>query len=248
MKVIKCNSVQMSRKDDDLWWMGLHTFKSDGRFRWSDHSVLNYVSWGLGQPRPISKEPKCVQVSASKGSIVYEYIYTLWFDNLRLIICPLHSHVSKSLDTRHRFEIFNSLMCYKFKPGVRKVLVRWMSQPTNQNRVFQPNAVINKSILYYNNLLFSSEILTMFFLGEWSDQKCHVDLLFVCKRVNVTGTIPPTPSLPLKPSGCPPGWSPFLHKVKTLLLCFITQLYCFTWEKYYKRIRMAESLKFPIFI
>ncbi|KAA0705893.1 C-type mannose receptor 2 [Triplophysa tibetana] len=105
---------KMSRKEDDLWWMGLHTFKSGGRFRWSDHSVLNYVSWGLGQPRPISKEPKCIQVSASKG--------------------------------------------------------------------------------------------------EWADQKCHVDLPFVCKRVNVTGTIPPTPSLPLKPAGCPPGWSPFQHK------------------------------------
>lgn len=65
----------MSRKEDDLWWMGLHTFKSDGRFRWSDHSVLNYVSWGIGQPRPISKEPKCIQVSASKGLIVYILLY-----------------------------------------------------------------------------------------------------------------------------------------------------------------------------
>nr|XP_055050355.1 C-type mannose receptor 2 isoform X2 [Misgurnus anguillicaudatus] len=105
---------KMSSKDDDLWWVGLHTFKNDGRFRWSDHSVLNYVAWGQGQPRPISKEPKCVQISVSKG--------------------------------------------------------------------------------------------------DWSDQKCHVDLRFVCKRVNVTGTIPPKPYPPLRPAGCPQGWTPFLHK------------------------------------
>uniref|UniRef100_A0A8C2AKX6 Mannose receptor, C type 2 n=1 Tax=Cyprinus carpio TaxID=7962 RepID=A0A8C2AKX6_CYPCA len=105
---------KMSRKENDLWWIGLHSFKNDGRLRWSDHSVLNYVSWGLGQPRPISKEPKCVQISASKG--------------------------------------------------------------------------------------------------DWSDQRCHVDLPYVCKRVNVTGTIPPTPGSPLIPAGCPQGWSPFLHK------------------------------------
>ncbi|RXN12787.1 C-type mannose receptor 2-like protein [Labeo rohita] len=48
--------------------------------------------------------------------------------------------------------------------------------------------------------------------GDWSDQKCHVDLPYVCKRVNVTGTIPPTPAPPLIPAGCPQGWSPFLHK------------------------------------
>ncbi|XP_016305594.1 C-type mannose receptor 2-like [Sinocyclocheilus anshuiensis] len=105
---------KMSRKENDLWWIGLHSLKNDGRLRWSDHSVLNHVSWGLGQPRPISKEPKCVQISASKG--------------------------------------------------------------------------------------------------DWSDQRCHVDLPYVCKRVNVTGTIPPTPAPPLIPAGCPQGWMPFLHK------------------------------------
>ncbi|TRY95646.1 hypothetical protein DNTS_017847, partial [Danionella cerebrum] len=105
---------KMSRQENDLWWVGLHTFKNDGRFRWSDHSVLNYVSWGLGQPQPISKEPKCVQISASKG--------------------------------------------------------------------------------------------------DWSDQRCHVDLPYVCKRVNVTGTAPPTPAPPLAPAGCPQGWTLFQHK------------------------------------
>uniref|UniRef100_A0A672NXR2 Mannose receptor C-type 2 n=1 Tax=Sinocyclocheilus grahami TaxID=75366 RepID=A0A672NXR2_SINGR len=109
---------KMSRKENDLWWIGLHSLKHNGRLRWSDHSVLNYVSWGLAQPRPISKEPKCVQISASKG--------------------------------------------------------------------------------------------------DWSDQRCHVDLPYVCKRVNVTGTIPPTPAPPLIPAGCPQGWRPFLHKVHRL--------------------------------
>lgn len=50
--------------------------------------------------------------------------------------------------------------------------------------------------------------------GEWADKKCHLDMPYVCKRVNVTGTPPPTPAPPLIPAGCPDGWSPFLHKVK----------------------------------
>lgn len=69
--------VQMSRKENDLWWIGLHSFKNDGRLRWSDHSVLNYVSWGLGQPRPISKEPKCAQISASKGLVTFTHTYRI---------------------------------------------------------------------------------------------------------------------------------------------------------------------------
>ncbi|XP_076853301.1 C-type mannose receptor 2 [Brachyhypopomus gauderio] len=105
---------KMSRIESDLWWIGLHTYENDGRFRWSDHSVLNYVSWGPGQPRPITRDRKCVHISGSKG--------------------------------------------------------------------------------------------------EWADQKCHIDLPYVCKRVNVTGTPPPTPAPPLTPAGCPDGWTPFLHK------------------------------------
>ncbi|KAK1799309.1 hypothetical protein P4O66_007550, partial [Electrophorus voltai] len=105
---------KMSRIESDLWWIGLHTYENDGRFRWSDHSVLNYVSWGPGQPQAITRDRKCVHISGSKG--------------------------------------------------------------------------------------------------EWSDQKCHVDLPYICKRVNITGTPPPTPAPPLIPAGCPDGWTPFLHK------------------------------------
>ncbi|XP_062841105.1 C-type mannose receptor 2 [Trichomycterus rosablanca] len=105
---------KMSRIDSDLWWIGLHTFENDGRFRWSDHSVLNYVSWGPGEPHPVTKDSKCVHISASKG--------------------------------------------------------------------------------------------------EWADKKCHIDLPYVCKKVNVTGTPPPTPAPPLTPAGCPDGWTPFLHR------------------------------------
>uniref|UniRef100_A0A8C8MBM7 Mannose receptor, C type 2 n=1 Tax=Oncorhynchus tshawytscha TaxID=74940 RepID=A0A8C8MBM7_ONCTS len=102
----------MTKVEGDHWWVGLHTYENDGRFHWSDHSVLNYVSWALGRPHPLSRDRKCVHMSVT----------------------------------------------------------------------------------------------------EWADQKCHSDLPYVCKRVNVTGTIPPTPSTPLPPMGCPNGWSPFLHK------------------------------------
>ncbi|KAM8825334.1 C-type mannose receptor 2 [Synchiropus picturatus] len=106
--------LKMEKVAVDNWWLGLHTYENDGRFRWSDHSVLNYVAWALGKPRALSRDRKCVHITASKG--------------------------------------------------------------------------------------------------EWADQKCHSDLPYICKRVNVTGTIPPTPSSPHPPAGCPDGWSPYQHK------------------------------------
>ncbi|KAM4597994.1 C-type mannose receptor 2 [Polymixia lowei] len=105
---------KMSKAGGDNWWVGLHTYENNGRFRWSDRSVLNYVSWALGRPHALSRDRKCVHLSASKA--------------------------------------------------------------------------------------------------DWSDQKCHSDLPYICKRVNVTGTVPPTPSSPLPPAGCPEGWSSYQHK------------------------------------
>ncbi|KAK0132742.1 C-type mannose receptor 2 [Merluccius polli] len=107
-------TLRKMHKNSDKWWLGLHSYENDGRFHWSDRSVLNYVSWALGRPLPLSRDRKCVYMSASKV--------------------------------------------------------------------------------------------------EWSDQKCLSDLPYICKRVNVTGTIPPTPASPLPPSGCPEGWSSHQHK------------------------------------
>ncbi|XP_068509437.1 C-type mannose receptor 2 isoform X1 [Syngnathus scovelli] len=105
---------QMGKAESDNWWLGLHTFNNDGRFRWSDHSVLNYVSWAAGRPRPPSRDRRCVHLIASKG--------------------------------------------------------------------------------------------------EWAEQKCDSDQSYICKRVNVTGTAPPTPSSPHPPSGCPEGWTSYQRK------------------------------------
>ncbi|XP_072560794.1 C-type mannose receptor 2 [Paramormyrops kingsleyae] len=57
---------KMSKVEGQHWWMGLHTYENDGRFRWSDHSVLNYVSWAPGRPRPVSRDRKCVYITSSK--------------------------------------------------------------------------------------------------------------------------------------------------------------------------------------
>ncbi|XP_059811722.1 C-type mannose receptor 2 isoform X1 [Hypanus sabinus] len=58
---------ELSRVQDQLWWIGLHTYENDGRFRWSDGSLLNFVSWASGRPRPISRDRKCVYMSPVKG-------------------------------------------------------------------------------------------------------------------------------------------------------------------------------------
>lgn len=134
----------MVKAEGDSWWLGLHTFENDGRFRWSDHSVLNYVSWALGRPLPLSRDRRCVHVSASKG----------------------RSSQKESL------------------PEARTAY---------------------RSCVYLRT-------------GDWADQKCHSDLPYICKRVNVTGTIPPTPSAPHPPAGCPDKWSSFQHKVRRQVL------------------------------
>lgn len=72
------------------------------------------------------------------------------------------------------------------------------------------------SIFKKNNFNNISSFILKRSTAEWADQKCHSDLPYICKRVNVTGTIPPTPSTPLPPAGCPDGWGPFLHKVGLL--------------------------------
>lgn len=66
--------LQMSKVEGDLWWLGLHTYENDGRFRWSDHSVLNYVAWALGRPLPISRDRKCICMSANKGNSSWKEI------------------------------------------------------------------------------------------------------------------------------------------------------------------------------
>ncbi|OCT62260.1 C-type mannose receptor 2 isoform X2 [Xenopus laevis] len=58
---------KFSRGQEQHWWIGLHTYENDGRFRWSDRSVLSFVNWAPGRPRPISREKKCVYMTASRG-------------------------------------------------------------------------------------------------------------------------------------------------------------------------------------
>ncbi|KAI1896444.1 hypothetical protein AGOR_G00094860 [Albula goreensis] len=60
------NLRKLSKVEGQHWWLGLHTNENDGRFRWSDHSVLNYVSWAPGKPRPVSRDRKCVYMATNK--------------------------------------------------------------------------------------------------------------------------------------------------------------------------------------
>ncbi|XP_053574403.1 C-type mannose receptor 2 [Bombina bombina] len=60
------NLQKFSRGQEQHWWIGLHTYENDGRFRWSDGSVLSFVSWATGRPRPYTREKKCVYMTASR--------------------------------------------------------------------------------------------------------------------------------------------------------------------------------------
>ncbi|KAM4756851.1 C-type mannose receptor 2 [Cyanocitta cristata] len=60
------NLKKFSRGQEQHWWIGLHTYENDGRFKWSDGSLLNFVFWAPGKPRPISKDRKCVYMTASR--------------------------------------------------------------------------------------------------------------------------------------------------------------------------------------
>ncbi|XP_039595978.1 C-type mannose receptor 2 isoform X1 [Polypterus senegalus] len=57
---------KLFRTQDQHWWIGLHTYQNDGRFRWSDRSALNFVSWASGKPQPPGREKKCVYMTASR--------------------------------------------------------------------------------------------------------------------------------------------------------------------------------------
>ncbi|KAM4692595.1 C-type mannose receptor 2 [Rhinophrynus dorsalis] len=57
---------KFSRGQEQHWWIGLHTYENDGRFRWSDQSVLSFVSWAQGRPRPLTREKKCVYMTANR--------------------------------------------------------------------------------------------------------------------------------------------------------------------------------------
>ncbi|XP_057629309.1 C-type mannose receptor 2 isoform X2 [Chionomys nivalis] len=60
------NLQKFSSGQEQHWWIGLHTSENDGRFRWTDGSVINFISWAPGRPRPIGKEKKCVYMTASQ--------------------------------------------------------------------------------------------------------------------------------------------------------------------------------------
>ncbi|XP_032332194.1 LOW QUALITY PROTEIN: C-type mannose receptor 2-like, partial [Camelus ferus] len=60
------NLQKFSRGQEQHWWIGLHTSENDGRFRWTDGSVINFISWAPGKPRPIGKDKKCVYMMASR--------------------------------------------------------------------------------------------------------------------------------------------------------------------------------------
>ncbi|KAM4622511.1 C-type mannose receptor 2 [Discoglossus pictus] len=57
---------KFSRGQEQHWWIGLHTYENDGRFRWSDGSVLSFVSWAPGRPRLSIREKVCVYMTASR--------------------------------------------------------------------------------------------------------------------------------------------------------------------------------------
>lgn len=60
------NLQKFSRAQEQHWWIGLHTSESDGRFRWTDGSIINFISWAPGKPRPVGKDKKCVYMTASR--------------------------------------------------------------------------------------------------------------------------------------------------------------------------------------
>lgn len=55
------------RVQEQHWWIGMHTYDNDGRFRWSDKTVLNFVNWAPGRIGRISREKKCVYMTAVRG-------------------------------------------------------------------------------------------------------------------------------------------------------------------------------------
>ncbi|XP_069094090.1 C-type mannose receptor 2 isoform X2 [Pleurodeles waltl] len=60
------NLQKFARGQEQHWWIGLNSNENYGPFRWSDGTLLNFVSWAHGKPRPITKDKKCVYMTASR--------------------------------------------------------------------------------------------------------------------------------------------------------------------------------------
>ncbi|XP_069808937.1 C-type mannose receptor 2 isoform X1 [Dendropsophus ebraccatus] len=60
------NLQKFSRGQEQHWWIGLHTYENDARFRWSDRTVLNFVNWAQGRPGRVTREKKCVYTMVNR--------------------------------------------------------------------------------------------------------------------------------------------------------------------------------------
>lgn len=72
---------QLERATDPICQVTAQPRAPAGAFpRWSDGSLLNFVSWAPGKPRPINKDKKCVYMTASRGEGPDLAVLGLWSD------------------------------------------------------------------------------------------------------------------------------------------------------------------------
>lgn len=70
---------QLGRATGPVCQLAARSRAPTGAFpRWSDGSLLNFVSWAPGKPRPINKDKKCVYMTASRGERPGPAVLGLW--------------------------------------------------------------------------------------------------------------------------------------------------------------------------
>ncbi|XP_060102033.1 lithostathine-1-beta-like [Heteronotia binoei] len=66
---VLANLIKASPLDDVNVWIGLHDPQKNGRWRWSNRSLVNYKSWFTGMPDNYKNQEYCTELWRQSGYV-----------------------------------------------------------------------------------------------------------------------------------------------------------------------------------
>ncbi|KAJ4932054.1 hypothetical protein JOQ06_010487, partial [Pogonophryne albipinna] len=174
---------KMSKAHGDNWWLGLHTYENDGRFHWSDHSVLNYVSWALGRPHPVSRDRRCIHMSAKKADWADQKCHSdlpyISFVTTLLQNASVDLWVGLTSDSKGHFQWA--------KPGLLSYTNWAPGEPLDNSGPHHNRTPGNCVVMIHGNPQKNT--------GMWASRACEMESNgFICQRQQDSG-LPPAPVL-----------------------------------------------------
>ncbi|KAL8222662.1 UNVERIFIED_CONTAM: hypothetical protein K2H54_077870 [Gekko kuhli] len=63
--------IQSSQQECVHVWIGLHDPQKNGRWRWSDRSLVNFKAWLAGMPDNYKQEEYCAHLRCQEGYVAW---------------------------------------------------------------------------------------------------------------------------------------------------------------------------------